>query len=256
VAALLRVAQHYTGSSQARLAAAIGLAQSRCNEIFNGKRRVVQMDVLERVAAGLQMPDAARMLMGLAPLIAGDATSVDDLTSAAGLAARTYASQAQAARDIRARVATASAVDMLIVRGLGLLGLSGSLLRLAVAAPRARPLLLRVALLNPDGEIAARRAAEIGESPQSFSSGVELACQRLRELAQHSDITVRLYQYDRLPTWRLIIVDDTLYLGTYDSNWEGHASPIYRLDAGTGGAVHRGMRRMYEDLVSEAIQVI
>ncbi|MFC9646009.1 hypothetical protein ACFTZF_47270 [Streptomyces mirabilis] len=38
VGALFRYAQQYTGVSQARIAAAVGMAQGRVNEIINGRR--------------------------------------------------------------------------------------------------------------------------------------------------------------------------------------------------------------------------
>jgi transcriptional regulator with XRE-family HTH domain len=66
-AALLRLIQQHAGVSQARLAAAAGLGQGRLNEIISGRRQVARLDVLERLADGLGMPDVARVLFGLAP---------------------------------------------------------------------------------------------------------------------------------------------------------------------------------------------
>jgi transcriptional regulator with XRE-family HTH domain len=53
--------------SQARLATATGIGQGRLNEIINGHRQVARLDVLERIAGGLAMPDYAQVLFGLAP---------------------------------------------------------------------------------------------------------------------------------------------------------------------------------------------
>ncbi len=256
MAGLLRIAQQHTGASQARLATAIGLSQSRTNELINGRRQVLRLDVLERIAAGLAMPDTARMILGLAPVLAATATSVDDLATFTGITSRTYASQAQAARDILGQVRTATTLDMLIVRGLGLLGLNGSLLRTSLTVPRSQPLLLRIALLNPRSEAAKARAMEIGESSSTFAAGIRLSQERLADLAHDARIELSLYLYDRLPTWRLLIVDDVMFVGTFDPDWEGHTSPVYRLDPGTGGAFHRGMRRTYEELLSSATRVV
>lgn len=99
--ALLRFAQHHTGASQARLAAAIGLGQDRVNELINSKREVVRLDLFERIADGLNMPDAARMMLGLAPAMARQATDFDDLADATSTVARSYHSQQAAAREIR-----------------------------------------------------------------------------------------------------------------------------------------------------------
>ncbi len=68
IPALLRYAQHYTGASQGRLAVAFDMTQSRVNEIINRRRAVTTLDVFERIASGLEMPDDVRMLLGLAPL--------------------------------------------------------------------------------------------------------------------------------------------------------------------------------------------
>src|SRR2546422_516456 len=73
--AILRFAQQYGGASQSRIAAETGLLQGRVNEIVRGRRSVVRIDVFERIALGLRMPDDARLLMGLAP--AGRAASAD-----------------------------------------------------------------------------------------------------------------------------------------------------------------------------------
>ena len=60
--------------SQARLATATGIGQGRLNEIINGHRQVARLDVLERIADGLAMPDDARVLFGLAPVHADTLT--------------------------------------------------------------------------------------------------------------------------------------------------------------------------------------
>jgi hypothetical protein len=67
---------------------------------------------------------------------------------------------------------------------------------------------------------------------------------------------VSVYRYDSLPVWRVIAVDETLYVGTFDTDGEGHASPLYRLDPGTGGALHRGMRRRCEGVFASAVRTL
>ncbi|MCB5169582.1 helix-turn-helix transcriptional regulator [Streptomyces bambusae] len=66
VGAVFRFVQQYTGASQARIATATGMTQGRVNEIINGKREVSRLDVFERIADGLRLPDDARHLLGLA----------------------------------------------------------------------------------------------------------------------------------------------------------------------------------------------
>ena len=61
---LLSLVQKHAGVSQARLATATGIGQGRLNEIINGHRQVARLDVLERIAGGLAMPDDARSCSG------------------------------------------------------------------------------------------------------------------------------------------------------------------------------------------------
>jgi transcriptional regulator with XRE-family HTH domain len=67
VGALFRLAKQYAGASQNRIAAATGVAQSRVNELMNRGGPVTSIEVLERVADGLDLPDHARLCLGLAP---------------------------------------------------------------------------------------------------------------------------------------------------------------------------------------------
>ncbi|MBZ6472328.1 helix-turn-helix domain-containing protein [Streptomyces griseocarneus] len=64
VGAVFRYVQQYAGASQARIATAVGMQQARVNEIINGRREVARLDVYERIADGLCMPDDARHLLG------------------------------------------------------------------------------------------------------------------------------------------------------------------------------------------------
>jgi transcriptional regulator with XRE-family HTH domain len=63
---LLRLA-HQHGASQQRMGSATGMTQSHISDIMTGMREVTSLQVLERFADGLVMPDDARMLLGLAP---------------------------------------------------------------------------------------------------------------------------------------------------------------------------------------------
>jgi transcriptional regulator with XRE-family HTH domain len=65
---LFVLARRHAGASQARIAAATGLNQSEVSRIQRGDRRVTGIEVLERIADGLGMPDAARLTLGLAPV--------------------------------------------------------------------------------------------------------------------------------------------------------------------------------------------
>jgi len=250
VAALFRAAQQYAGASQGRIATATGLLQGRVSEIIKGTRTITTLDLFERVADGLSLPDDARMLLGLAPR---HPAGLDHL-GASGRAEilATYPSQSTALADIRGLARTAREMDVLAVRGLGILGLNDSMLRATIQASAPT---VAVLLLDPDCEAAERRAAEIGESHASFAAGIRLSVERLRELDDQTG-TVTCHLYSILPTWRVIGLDSTLFVSAFGETTEGHTSPMYRLAGSPHGALHRGFRRFITELRRTARQVV
>jgi hypothetical protein len=85
-----------------------------------------------------------------------------------------FANQAEADHERREPAATAVEIDILAVRTLGLISLNDSLLR-GPLTQRTTPVHVRMLLLDPDRGAVAIRAAEIGESPESFAAGIRLA---------------------------------------------------------------------------------
>ncbi|MFI8531045.1 helix-turn-helix domain-containing protein [Streptomyces aquilus] len=254
--AVFRHVQQYGGASQARIASAAGMTQARVNEIINGRREVSRLDVYERIADGLRMPDDARHLLGLAASrekrTGGSAAF--DLTAFPEVV-RVYSAQSAAAAEIQQQTREAEQLDVLAVRGLGLIGLNDSLLRACLPREQGgRGLRVRIALLDPDSAALARRAAEIGESVESLASGVRLAEARLRELSDSCDIGV--WRYAMLPTWRIIRTDRTMFVGAFDAGWEGHESATYKVMATPHGPLFRGFRRMFEAVIDGAERTI
>lgn len=253
--AVFRHVQQYAGASQARIATAAGMTQARVNEIINGRREVSRLDVYERIADGLRMPDDARHLLGLA-------ASREKRTGgpAFDLAAfpevvRVYAAQSSAAEEIQQQAREAAELDVLAVRGLGLIGLNDSLLRACLPREQGgRGLRVRVALLDPDSDALTQRAAEIGESAESLASGVRLTEARLKELAGAGDVGV--WRYRMLPTWRVIRTDSTMFVGAFDAGWEGHESALYKVMATPHGPLFRGFRRMFEAVIAGAERTV
>ncbi|MBT8226497.1 MAG: helix-turn-helix domain-containing protein [Dactylosporangium sp.] len=64
---VFRLIRRYAGASQTRIGTAVGLAQGTVSLYMSGQRTVTTIDLLERVAAGLRLPDHARLRLGLAP---------------------------------------------------------------------------------------------------------------------------------------------------------------------------------------------
>lgn len=253
--AVFRHAQQYAGASQARIATATGMTQARVSEIMSGRREVSRLDVYERIADGLHMPDDARHLLGLA---AGRERRTGG--AAFDLAAfpevvRVYAAQHSAAEEIQQQAREATELDVLAVRGLGLIGLNDSLLRACLPREQGgKGLRVRVALLDPDSDALARRAAEIGESPEALAGGVRLAEARLRELAHAGDVSV--WRYRMLPTWRVIRTDGTMFVGAFDAGWEGHESALYKVMETPHGPLYRGFRRMFQAVIDGAQRTV
>lgn len=68
IGSLFRLAKRYAGASQHRIATATGMPQSRVNQLMNDRcGPVTSIDVLHRIADGLNLPDHVRAALGLAP---------------------------------------------------------------------------------------------------------------------------------------------------------------------------------------------
>jgi transcriptional regulator with XRE-family HTH domain len=238
--ALLRGAQAQTGASQARLAAAVGFGQGRFSEVFHGRRQVTTLEALERIAAGLAMPDDARVMLGLAPAHGGTFTGHAEI-------AGVYPNQAEASREIRDHARKAAQVDILAVRGLGLLGLNDSELR-GPLTERQAPVRVRALLLDPDSPAVAVRAGETGESPESYAAGIRMSLARLAELEGHPVVRLEAAVYSALPVWRMLAFDGTLFLSAFTPRAEGARSGMYKLTAASDGVLHAGMTRQFEEM--------
>jgi transcriptional regulator with XRE-family HTH domain len=252
VAGIFRFAQRYGGATQGRLAGATGIAQGRISEILKGDRQVSALEVFERVADGLNMPNSARIQLGLAP-----AHDHDRLPEAANEILCVFPAQEHATEDIQALVPTATSIDILAVRGLGILGLNSSLLRSTLPAdlPNAG-LAIRAALLDPSCEHSKRRAAEIGESPQSFSRGIELAVELIQDLSRQKRLTAEVYLYRRLPVWRIINIDGIIFASSFSERWEGHEARTYKLMPASAGSLHSGFCRFFDEIRESSKRII
>ncbi|MEU7904090.1 helix-turn-helix transcriptional regulator [Actinoplanes sp. NPDC049118] len=169
---------------------------------------------------------------------------------------RHFAHQGPVGEEIRRRSAVAAQLDVLAIRGLGIIGLNDSLLRPALAS-RRDALKARVLLLDPDCEAAAERAGEIGETPAAFAAGIKFTLARLEELAAAADgldLCVSLYR--SRPIWRTIRVDDLLWVSSFAPGWEGHESTIYEIPRTPRGSFWSGYCRQFDDMHAHARRVI
>jgi len=238
---VFRAMQQYGGLSQARIAAATGLSQSRVNEVINGRREITKLDVFERVADGLGIPAESRRILGLAPARRPGQRDPADL-SAYPEVVNVYRDQGFAREEIAAQLQIASNIDVLAIRGLGLLGLNDSLLRSRLAGGAEAN--VRIMLLDPDCEATAARALEVGESPQEFAAGIRMTMSRLEGLPG-----VEVYLYDQVPVWRVIRLDSVMFVSSFGT-WEGHESAMYKIIATPRGPLFHGLMRHIEALTT------
>ncbi|MFJ4849999.1 MULTISPECIES: XRE family transcriptional regulator [unclassified Streptomyces] len=253
--AILRFAQQYGGASQSRIAAATGLLQGRVNEIVRGRRSVVRLDVFERIAQGLRMPDQARMLLGLAPRrFAGYGTR--DLTDHPRVAAVAL-TKSEAAAEIREAAGGAESVDVVGVRALGLVALGDSLLRGPLTSrDRTGVPRLRLLLLHPESPAVARIAEEVGETARFFVSSLRFAEDMLAALAEEGTIRLEVYRYRTTPVWRLVRLDGLTFVSVIGRPGDARGSMVYRLSATPPGSVLHGFERFFEAMLGEAERVI
>ncbi|MER5644737.1 helix-turn-helix domain-containing protein [Streptosporangium sp. NPDC002524] len=64
---LFRLIRQHSGFSQTRIGIAVNLSQGKISEIMKGAVQVTSFEVIERIANGLDMPNPARLTLGLAP---------------------------------------------------------------------------------------------------------------------------------------------------------------------------------------------
>jgi transcriptional regulator with XRE-family HTH domain len=67
IGSLFKLLRQYTGASQTQIGVACCISQGKVSQIMRGVTQVESLAVIERVADGLNMPDAARLTLGLAP---------------------------------------------------------------------------------------------------------------------------------------------------------------------------------------------
>src|SRR5579859_2702405 len=64
---LFQLVSQYTGASQTQIGIACGTSQGKVSDIMRGVQQVESLAVFERIADALDMPDPARIILGLAP---------------------------------------------------------------------------------------------------------------------------------------------------------------------------------------------
>jgi hypothetical protein len=167
-----------------------------------------------------------------------------------------YENQAVAEKEIQRLALNARTIDILTIRGLGILGLNDSMLRRQLFDKNNGRKRIRVLLLSPDGVQSPLRAKEVGESSEAFSHGINLAVQRMKELAALDHHDLEVYLYDRQPCWRLISIDQTHFISVFGPQIEGHRSKMYKINGAKRSTLHEALGRMFEEMCATGQRII
>lgn len=136
---LFRLLAQYAGASQTRLAIACDMTQPKVSGYMRGTAKVETLEVFERIADGLNMPDRARIALGLAPKT-GPATASHDGSAELDIPPRNTrpALSAATVSGLLSPDAGDSEEDEPSVRRRTFVGLSGASLFGAILADTAR----------------------------------------------------------------------------------------------------------------------
>lgn len=157
-----------------------------------------------------------------------------------------HPNQAACAELLRHLLESASRVDILNIRGLGLLALTDSVMRSTLARRRTQ-LSVRILTMSPTSAFVKVRATEVGDEPESLRSGIRLGKRSIDEMRRGGvDITPR--SYDRQAVWRLIVIDDRMFVSGFLPSIEGHDFPALELRHTGPKSLYSLFKRYFEEL--------
>lgn len=157
-----------------------------------------------------------------------------------------YGNQQAAEKIIEECLQHAKQIDILTLRGFGLVGLKDAIVRRAVD-PYRNARSIRILVLDPKSPYCERRAREIDETPATFRTGIETTIRTVMKLKEtYSAWDIRLF--DALPVWRLIRADSDLFVSTYPAKSDGHRAPMYHIQSGPEFSLFPAFERYFESL--------
>jgi len=165
-----------------------------------------------------------------------------------------YQSQSESNDDMVELIKKAKEIDILTIRGLGIIGLNDAVLRKPIRSIGEKELTIRVFMLSPTSNYAQKRATEIGESYDVFKQALDLGISYIRNFKEETHHKVRIYFYDRQPCWRIIRIDNWYFVSVFDEQTEGHRANVYRIDETKRGTLGRALKRYIESMVVESKQ--
>jgi hypothetical protein len=163
-----------------------------------------------------------------------------------------FRTQLDAGHEILEHVASARSVDILALRGTELVSLVAPLVEAARAA-RPDRVVVRVLLLDPDAEAARSRATQLGEPQESFVDEIRRTQEQMTHLATHTPgLSLQLLCYAELPIWRMVVVDDVLYVSILCPPDPDRPAAVYRLRRVPEGSLHPGFLAGFDAVLAGA----
>jgi hypothetical protein len=146
------------------------------------------------------------------------------------------ASKQKYSTDIEKDVSETKSLKILSIAGYENIGKGEGLSLLYSILKRDCGLDVEVILLDPAAEeIIKERIKQLQHNNPQYSNGqmkseINETIERLKTLKKiRNNDTVKIYLYNDHPIFRLIICDDCLYMNTYETDFHGHESPVYRI---------------------------
>ncbi len=159
-----------------------------------------------------------------------------------------YPNQYLCTEAVKSKLDLVKTIDILTIRGLGICGLKDSLMWQKLVE-RAGQIQVRILFLDPNSKYVEIRARELDENTDRYKKGILLAQDSFRELKDRR-VTIEAKMYDALPIWRLMSLDQYLYVSSFLPSKEGHHSAIYEITAEEFSSLYNTFMREFEYLWS------
>jgi hypothetical protein len=157
-----------------------------------------------------------------------------------------HQNQAACAALLRHFIESAIRVDILSIRGLGLFALTDSVMRSTFVRRRAQ-LTLRILTMSAASTFVKSRATEVGDEPESLRSGIRFGKKAIDEM-RRLGVGVTTRTYDRQAVWRLVIVDDRMFVSGFLPSIEGHDFPVLELRHTGPKSLYCLFKRQYDEM--------
>lgn len=163
-----------------------------------------------------------------------------------------YKSQSQSNDDMIHLLKTASKLDILTIRGLGIIGLNDSALRNTLHSTGGKRVSIRVFMLSPESKYVKERAKETNESYEAFKNALNLGIERVQELKNSTTHNIKIFLYDQKPCWRIIRIDDFFFMSVFDGETEGHRAGVYKIDGTRNGTIGKALKRYFDSMEEQS----